>query len=630
MTVPESPQKVLAVFGPDLAGTRTDFLVKKVKQEQFHIVALDSLAMGIAGEAGLPYTVIDDWLAPETILQAERDALLGERSWFEPAREEFTVDGICWPEVDQFVMRGFWAQSMMALALGRAFQERGCRLLSFFSSYFPRPAIVWSLSDIAGTLWQTQSWEKIEKIKTFALTDTDLKLGALWKKVVMRLRSRLAKRQESQSRSTAVSPVLHDKIVVVAAYAQKDRYAHTVNQLRDHFPGKVAIVMPGGHADLADKLQEEWSIPVIPGPLLPVFSIVSQMPSWLTRSCDAQLSRRFVRAYEKCVGASKGRPWHVPLKAAPFHFRYYSTHWWPTHCRNTARFWIDLIREHRPAAVMVSAIEAPTEIVPCIAARKVGVPAFVLPEAAARTLYFSGLFGDTVFLCDLSLQNRLLERSGYRPEQLISVRSILSDRQYESKHAPTFKTRDKLRVLVLTNPTGVPGLLMRHLDLRAQYQALQILANPPAGVERFLELRLKVHPVYHDMEMITSVSKDLASRVLPPDTGLDHALASSDLVVALNYQGSALVYCLRDSKAVILLWTEPDSFMASPQWCSDLYKSGLTEVHDAKQFWEAIERFRHDPHVRSEMEQLSQTFAREHLDQSGFPPLHQVLRRILY
>jgi hypothetical protein len=627
VTVPDLPQKVLAVFGSDLQAEGPAFLSKKVLQERFHVIALDSIAVGLLEEAGLPYSVFDDWVTPEERVQAQQQALLAERSWFEPAREEFTVEGICWPEIDRYVMRGFWIQAMMALALGKSLRDRGCGLLSFFGSYMRRPAIQWNPSDSAGTLWRSESVEHVKEIKRFTLAGTDEGIAALWTKVKRRLGSR-AHRKRSAGPGH-VSGALDNKIVLVLAYGQRDRYAHAVDHLKQHFPGRVAAVLSGPYPDLAVRLSSEWSIPVSSGPPLPVTTVVSQLPRWLTRSCDPGLARRFLAAYEKCRAASRGTPWHVPLKAIAFHFAYYCTEWWPTLCRRTASFWTGLFRDQRPAALMVPAVESSEYLLPCVAAQRVGVRTFVIPEAALRTMYFGGLFSSSMLLYELPLQKSFLERSGYASDRLVSVRSLLSDRQYHSKQTPNFVEKDKMHVLVLTNPTGLPGMLMHLIGLRAQYEALRILANPPADLGRRIELRMKVHPVYHDLDMISAVSKELADRVLRPEADLEQTLSCTDLVVAANYHGSALVHCLRLGKPVILLSTESEAVLHAPMWAYDMYQSGVTVVRDADTFWETIERFRSDAHTRAAMERMSHAFAREQLDQSTFPPLHQVLHRML-
>ena len=627
LPVSESPHKVFALFGSNVEAANQSFLEKKVHREHYALLALDSAAMGLLEEARLPYTVLDDWLDPETRLRVQHEALTAERSWFEPARKEFTEQGICWPEIDQYMMRGFWVQSMMALALGKALRDRGSRLLSFFGSYLPRPAMSWNPSDVAAALWRTESVAKTKEIKSFTLGGSDLGVAAIWAKVARRLPHRV---QGSRgSRPTGVSGELHRKIVLVLAYVQKDRYAYAVDHLKSHFPGRVAAVLAGPYPDLAEKLSAEWAIPVASGPPLPVLTLVPQLPLWLSRSCDPDLARRFLGAYDTCTVASKGQPWHVPLASLPFHFRFYCSHWWPTLCRRTASFWFDLFKAQQPAALMVPAVESVEQLLPCIAAENVGVPTFVLPEAALRTVGFSGLFTKSRFLCDLPIQKTFLERSGYAAERLMGVRSILSDLQYPSRQTPTFVSEDKLHVLVLTNPTGMPGLLMHMISLRAQFQALRILANPPEDVGRFVELRLKVHPKYHDLEMIAAVSKDLVNQVLPPETDLEHALSRTDLVVAANYHGSALVHCLRLGKPAILLSTEPDVLLNSPLWSTDMFLCGVTVLRDGTQFWQAIERFRSDPHVRPAMQRLSQTFAEEHLDQKTYPPLHEVLREMM-
>jgi len=132
-------QKLVLFFGTDLIGRNGPRFLRRAHQRGYKLVALDSSAMAWATKAVLPYTVIDDWLEPERFVSALETAVDCERNWFEPARDEFTVDGICWPDIDRYTTNWFWQNAILSLELAEAFKTRGCNDFIFFEIFSAAP-----------------------------------------------------------------------------------------------------------------------------------------------------------------------------------------------------------------------------------------------------------------------------------------------------------------------------------------------------------------------------------------------------------------------------------------------------------------------------------------------------------
>ena len=148
--------KILAYFGSDLGLRNGPDFLKKKHEQGYGLLALDSDAMALASRAGVPYSLLDDWLEPETIVRAIDLAQECGSRWYESARHEFTVDGICLPQVDRCSMDKFWQDAMLALELARKIRGSDCHEFRYFTNPFPCAGVALNGSDICGRLWRAE------------------------------------------------------------------------------------------------------------------------------------------------------------------------------------------------------------------------------------------------------------------------------------------------------------------------------------------------------------------------------------------------------------------------------------------------------------------------------------------
>ena len=110
------------------------------------------------------------------------------------------------------------------------------------------------------------------------------------------------------------------------------------------------------------------------------------------------------------------------------------------------------------------------------------------------------------------------------------------------------------RVLALTNPISLGGLSLS--SPASQLTALKALDSIPPDISEKVTLSVKVNPNprYAESELFSLATKSLGEKVLPLTTGLESVLEQVDLVVAVNYCGSALIHVLRYHKPAIFLF----------------------------------------------------------------------------
>jgi hypothetical protein len=99
-----------------------------------------------------------------------------------------------------------------------------------------------------------------------------------------------------------------------------------------------------------------------------------------------------------------------------------------------------------------------------------------------------------------------------------------------------------------------------------------------------------------------------------------------DLVVALNYYGSALIHVLRKEKPVVFFWTDRGS-----EWLnfSKFFLAAGPCVETAEEFWILVERFFTDSVTANKMCSQVQEFHQNYLDDRTYPGIQEVISDIL-
>jgi hypothetical protein len=159
--------------------------------------------------------------------------------------------------------------------------------------------------------------------------------------------------------------------------------------------------------------------------------------------------------------------------------------------------------------------------------------------------------------------------------------------------------------------------------------ALRALASPPSDITQRLFLRIKVHPKRPELELFAAVGGQLSQKVLPINCELRSALHETDLVVAVNYYGSALVHALRSGKPVILFYTDSLIGETGRTESAKLFFPAGTLVKNATDFWSLVREFFTHPDLAERMRLKTQDFCRENLDDSNYPSIGEVLDSIL-
>ncbi|MEM4725270.1 MAG: hypothetical protein QXP01_09680 [Candidatus Hadarchaeum sp.] len=614
-------RKLFAFWGSDVKDQGGQVL-QEVFDKGYTLLALDVPAIGAAAEARIPYTTTDDWIDPETMYRVKQDAVLCESSWFRSARDKFTANGVCWPEFDHHAMHWFWLDAMLALELAQVFRARELEELGFSRAYLARPALYYYLSDIVTGLWMA---ELGHSASLYPLSDMAPRTSfrqnlsgflCLLKTSIKGISGKIAtifpSTATSGDRLDATLPLprmLQGRVVFALNPGELFRFGPIIKKLSDDMPGQVAVITLWDDPEIVANFVAEWSVPLVSAP----------PPAPL----DPDLGLQFLDGYAQTKEMASGNPWQRPLKHLDFHFEHYCVQRWPI-LEARLRSWSSLWQQAQPQAVIVSQLQDSEAQLPAEAARRLGIPTFAIPHAAVFSRTYYAVPSEHVLYSFLT-QKATYQRSGVSESRLIPCSDIAIMDEYPvvSVEAP----EGVWRVLALTDPIGYVDCLTPTISPRAQLQALATLNNPPGDIAQHLSLRIKVHPnpTYSDLPIFSAVSDSLRKRILPTNSKLSTVLEETDLIVAVNYCGSALVHAFRDSKPVIFFWTDPLIGKTEPLLHAELFLSGGVIARSADELWHWVRRYFTTPAVAEEIRSRAKRFFHTNLDDTKFPRLDYIL-----
>lgn len=617
--------KILAFFGSDLAFRNGAGLLRKLHGRGFSLLALDSHAMACATRVGLPYTTLEDWLDPAETAVAVESSLLCLDNWFEPARKEFTAEDICWPEIDKAAMKWLWQDATLSLQLANVLQSRRCISFAFFRNLFPRAAVGHPRSDACNRLWQAALSEIAHpgflRLDQFVseLSPRSLKAG------IGRLRELLT-RQAHRQQLADKREIPKGSVVLVIGPDEEVRFTHIVEQLSCTLPREVGVVIAGSYSDTSAAIAATWDVPVVYGPRWPVFRRMAALPSVLLPRPHRDLGERFLAGYEHALKASTGKPWHSPLQYLAFHFRYYCLYRWPYLLKECLHFWVNLWKRLRPKAILVTSRDEVIFALASAAAGQMDIRSFCAPHGGNSGIKRDStpLLNDWV-LCNSPLQKARFALRGFPPDRIVICNGLLASNEYGVSSTASLPDTSKYRILGLAEATGEGTNLVKYTSPRAQMRALRIVSRPPSDLVDRIEIAIKVHPHIFDLEIIEAAGSEVATNLLPRGSNLHAALESSDLVVGVNYRGTALFHAMRAGKPIIQLLTESPQLWDRPDFPFDILEDGETVATTADEFWNLVRSYFTNPQVAWDMCRRSKAFFHEHLDDSSFPPWWDVV-----
>lgn len=618
-------QKALLFSAADLELRNGPRLLTKAHVDGYTIVPLDSPAVSLASELELPYQLLEDILGRTAFHDALEKAAFCERNWYHSSREAFTEDGVCWPEIDSLSMRWFWQDAMVALELAQFLRRHQAEELSLFDPLILRsPQVSLGSSDTWGALLAAELPGKVKKIKRLSSLRFAWWYGGLLRLIGRKLNNRMFRRSSAVPEGM---PDVTKKFLLVVSSQEFHRYGQMIRDLATNMPEHVAVVVIGGRSKSVVEFGKECGIRVHAGPLsLPGTLVPDLFPLVPTRAMS-ELGRRFMAAYRIAVRKAGGKPWEQPLSALEFHFTYYCGFRWPMLHRNHFSFWTNLFSQGKPVLLLIPSQGQGEYRLVIEAARRHGIGTCLIPHAGVPRVDTDGHSDYWVF--QHRAQKSFMKKLQVPENRLIGIRGIFSENEYAVSPATGLMTNDRLRILaLLDDTTACTNSVVKDMSLSDQLAALRILGECPADIASKIDLALKVHPGWGDVDIIAAVSYGLADKILPVSSDLISILRNTDLVIAVNYYGSALISVLRSGVPIIFLCTATKWIDSQAAASVDTFLAGGVFVGNAREFWDVVRNFLSDPEIACELSEKSRRFGEEWLSEQDFPSVVDWLQQI--
>lgn len=601
-------KKILIFFGRDIK--KIDVL-KKYAADGYILLPLDSRALLWVSKANLSYTIIDDWISSEERLNAIENATQCGKKWYEFGRHEFTQEGICWPDYDREAMYFFWIEICLANAIAQKIKEKYIQTVVLIISLNESVQIYYDSVHICKTFWKTDLNPTISISKNISITHY---LKLYFKKNVLQIKD-IMKRYDYIFFPEVSPKDLSNKVIFVINPGEFYRFRHVILRLSEKFQDRLLIITLNSSRSEAYKISKEVSVPVFCEPrMLPI---------------KKELKQKFLQGYQKCIQNSNDSLWEKTLVYLQNHFKYYCENRWPE-LDAKYRTWLELMETGTPAAVIVSSLADSESQIPAEAAKRRGILTFSIPHGGVES--YNNFTASDILLVSARTQQMVWAKNGVDTHRLMCCRNLIANDEYLATQTmtsnPILCKNNLIKILIILGRTGRPDFIP-DISLSAQSTALEILSNPPEDLRGKIDIKLKVHPGFPDLEFIEFMNNNLISNVLPIEFPLNPALQWADIIVVLNTTTTAIIHAVKAKKPIIFLYTDVlilnEKFLDAAT--AKIFSQAGTVVSGSKEFWTLIYKFSAESMVRTKMQEASRNFYLHYLDDSSYPYIDEIIQK---
>lgn len=654
-----SNPKLFVFSGADLYSFEENFL-EELQIKGFGFLAIDVKAMEFASLHNFPYTIINDWLDTKTMLEIQEIAWDCENNWYTPVREEFTSNGVCWPEFDHVAMQWFWLDAITSLKLADAFRKRGIKELLIIKQKKPVPVVFFIGCGVHQTIWEKELADIITIIEPNSGQDTshlrtgerervqyifsklDEFINSIKKIPSLKRRLKLIIHsiikiilsmivQFKISISCVYSPpeILTGKIAFLASPAELNRSHDLLKDLISTFPKNVVIIPHQMTKVDVYKTIKTWKIPVI------------QIPE--NSNVDFTISKKFLKGYEDLTKESSERTWESIVDDVRFHFLYYCQNRWPN-LNHLFKSYLKIFLKNPPKVIIGAALNYAEWHLPILAAKKCEIKTISIPHGVN---FVSSTVGasesEQELLFDYNLYREKINKEilhqidGIHEKKLVACKNCTDVNSHSTQIVKSSFSQNAWKILVLFDPTyrysneKYPLIYPMYKNPQIQIDAIKNLNSPPDDLKGKISIKFKVHPFFSELELFRAAGGDAVKNVLPTDTQLQSVLEETDLVIGVNYFGSALFHALKNNNSIIL-YCNDDFFETSYNRDGEffaLFGNSIKIAKNSDDLWNLIRTFFTDPAVSTKMKLDVTVFSKQFLDNSSFPTIGNVVKEII-
>lgn len=531
--------KIFAFFGIDLDHYPNDYL-KSLFAKNYSILTLDNKAVEYATLSKVPFYTILDWIGNNRYLEIINNAWNCETTWFKHEVADFTMDGICWPELDHSAMHYFWLEFFLSLELVKKFKENSISKLLIANSDELNAVVHYHQGSICKLIWKHEFSDIIEYVDSYPKNNKIYRKDFIF---------------QSKFHELLFSDVsiIKDKICFYASGVEISRSKDLIIDLITTYPKEVVIIPNNLHNDdiltILTYILNTWKIPVV------------SLPNILANEkCD---SLQFLKAYQKMKNHSHVNILEKYLSILDFHFTFYCENRWPKLVQ-LFRYYDNLFRKNPPKFILGSTVNMTEWHIPILAAQNNGIKTGSIPHSISPSLFLKTIDSDLIHKYDYHFYINQFSRqvmSQYLANDDEKFRACINCTDINSHYV--IKTKPEypecaIKILVLFSPTSLyrypeteSRLIYLSKDPKKQIEAITELNELAREFNKNISIKFKVHPGFSEMEIFNGLGEEIKEKILPINSDLEVILHEVDLVIGVNYYGTALIHSLKSKKPFI-------------------------------------------------------------------------------
>jgi len=603
-------QKLFAFFGTDIEGYPDDLLYKLFLEDYF-IIALDSKAIEYASKFPIPFTIITDWINTDDLLKIKDNAWHCEVNWFQENRDGFSINEICWPEIDHNAMHYFWLDALLSLRLSEIFIRCDVKELLLIDQNRAVPMVYYIEGSVCKSIWLNELKGRVRFIES--------------KRIESPIQTRYIIPNHIKPLLYSPKEFLNDKIVFFASGIEIGRSKDLIQDLISSFPKQV-VIMPNNINDMdLISLMNRGSIPVI-SPLIPY-------------SEDALIAKNFFNNYQQLMYKSKGKIWEKILAILPFHFEYYCNYRWPKLNYEFQHYFINFSKY--PPRLIIGAILNMTEWhIPILSAQQLGIKTLSIPHSISVNPSKHVIKSDLIFRFDFHLHIDKLSREVIKktisiPENKFLPCNNCTDINSHKMRclSPNYR-KDVIKILVLFSPTSLyiypttqSRLIYPNKNPRKQIESIIHFYEISKDFAEKIDIKFKVHPGFSELELFNVTNKDLSDYLLPVDAELEPIIQESNLIIGVNFYSSALINIIK-SKKPIVNYINDEYFQSDMERSSnilEILKAHIMILHSKEELKSFIMKILYNPFILEEMKVNITLFSEKYVNNQNFLPISAII-----
>lgn len=611
--------KIFAFFGVDIENVNEGYL-ESLFNEGYSIFALDSKAIEFASQSKISYLTIFDWIPKDRYLEIEKNAWNYEKNWFIDTTSDFTIFDICWPEYDHYAMHHFWLDAVISFELTKIFRKFQVTQLLLVDSNEEKPVIYYTHGSICKYIWKRELSDIIS-ILNVSLTNTST---GIEKKQIQ---------SEFYNCIFSHESLLKDKIAFFASGIEICRSNELIHDLSRTFPDEWVLLPNDLFNDdihtLLIPFMNAWKIPII-------------APHRVYKGID-EYSSIFIRSLKKNTALSKGKEWEYYLETLAFHFEYYCQYRWPK-LISYYLYYCNLFSKFPPKIIIGSLLNFTEWKIPITAGKKKGIPTVSIPHSVSMSysmtvinsfpvneysyhFYIDKFSRDLLISCFTDCEKKLIPC-----RNCTDINSHCYVKDYDGFDKSLFK------ILVLFSPTSSyrypetqSRLIYFSKDPKKQIAACKDLMELAKKNTDKISMKFKFHPAFTELEIFQSLDKDFFENIVPLNTELLPILSEVNLVIGVNYYGSALIHTLKMNTPFINYMNDEimeDGFYDEREPLMQLRKS-MKIVSNKSNLIDEINKMMNDPTILEGMKSLQAKFVDAFLRNDNFPTIEEQMQLFL-